>query len=44
VDAFQAQGLSVFGPTQAASQLEGSKAFCKDFLDRNNIPTAFYGV
>ena len=44
VDAFQAQGLSVFGPTQAASQLEGSKAFCKDFLDRNNIPTAFYDV
>ncbi|CAC9449767.1 phosphoribosylamine--glycine ligase [bacterium endosymbiont of Bathymodiolus sp. 5 South] len=44
VDAFQAQGLSVFGPTQAAAQLEGSKAFCKDFLDRNNIPTAFYGV
>lgn len=44
VDAFQAQGLSVFGPTQNASQLEGSKAFCKDFLDRNNIPTAFYDV
>lgn len=44
VDAFQAQGLSVFGPTQSASQLEGSKAFCKDFLDRNNIPTAFYDV
>ncbi len=44
VDAFQTQCLSVFGPTQAASQLEGSKAFCKDFLDRNNIPTAFYGV
>ncbi len=44
VDAFQAQGLNVFGPTQAASQLEGSKAFCKDFLDRNHIPTAFYEV
>ncbi len=44
VDAFQAQDLNVFGPTQNASQLEGSKAFCKDFLDRNNIPTAFYGV
>ncbi|CAC9610442.1 Phosphoribosylamine--glycine ligase (EC 6.3.4.13) [uncultured Gammaproteobacteria bacterium] len=44
VDAFQAEGLAIFGPTQAASQLEGSKAFCKDFLDRNNIPTAFYDV
>ncbi|SMN12813.1 Phosphoribosylamine--glycine ligase [Bathymodiolus heckerae thiotrophic gill symbiont] len=44
VDAFQAQNLAIFGPTQAASQLEGSKAFCKDFLDRNNIPTAFYDV
>lgn len=40
VDMFQTQGLS----TQNASQLEGSKAFCKDFLDRNNIPTDFYGV
>lgn len=44
VDAFQAQGLAIFGPTKAASQLEGSKAFCKDFLDRNHIPTAFYAV
>lgn len=44
VDAFQAQGLAIFGPTKAASQLEGSKAFCKDFLSRNNIPTAFYNV
>ena len=44
VDAFQAEGLAIFGPTQAASQLEGSKAFCKDFIDRNNIPTAFYDV
>jgi len=44
VDSFQAQGLAIFGPTQDASQLEGSKAFCKDFLDRNNIPTAFYDV
>ncbi len=44
VDRFQAQGLAIFGPTQAASQLEGSKAFCKDFLDRNNIPTAYYDV
>ncbi|BAS67099.1 phosphoribosylamine--glycine ligase [Bathymodiolus septemdierum thioautotrophic gill symbiont] len=44
VDAFQAQGLAIFGPTEAASQLEGSKAFCKDFLERNNIPTAYYDV
>ncbi len=44
VDRFQEQGLAIFGPTQGAAQLEGSKAFCKDFLDRNNIPTAFYDV
>ena len=44
VDRFQAEGLAIFGPTQDASQLEGSKAFCKDFLDRNNIPTAYYDV
>ena len=44
VDDFQAQGLAIFGPTQLAAQLEGSKAFCKDFLYRNKIPTAFYQV
>ena len=44
VDRFKAEGLNIFGPSQAASQLEGSKAFCKDFLYRNNIPTAFYDV
>jgi len=44
VDFFEAQGLAVFGPTQAAAQLEGSKAFAKDFLARHEIPTAFYGV
>jgi len=44
VDRFQAEGLAIFGPTGRASQLEGSKAFCKDFLDRNNIPTAYYDV
>lgn len=44
VDAFQMQGLAIFGPTQAASQLEGSKEFCKNFLKRNNIPTAYYSV
>ena len=44
VDDFRAQGLAIFGPTQLAAQLEGSKAFCKDFLYRNKIPTAFYQV
>lgn len=44
VDAFEEAGLTVFGPTKAAAQLEGSKAFTKDFLARHNIPTAFYGV
>ena len=43
VDAFQAAGLRCFGPTQAAAQLEGSKAFTKDFLARHQIPTAAYG-
>jgi phosphoribosylamine--glycine ligase len=42
VDAFTAQGLKIFGPTQAAAQLEGSKAFSKDFLARQQIPTAEY--
>jgi phosphoribosylamine--glycine ligase len=42
VDAFQDAGLACFGPTKAAAQLEGSKAFTKDFLDRHNIPTAWY--
>ncbi|MES9900339.1 MAG: phosphoribosylamine--glycine ligase [Sedimenticola sp.] len=43
VDAFTAAGLKCFGPTQGAAQLEGSKAFTKDFLARHNIPTAAYG-
>ncbi len=42
VDAFQAQGLAIFGPSAKAAQLEGSKAFTKDFLARHNIPTAAY--
>ncbi|WP_136487169.1 phosphoribosylamine--glycine ligase [Vibrio sp. H11] len=42
VDAFRAAGLPIFGPTEAAAQLEGSKAFTKDFLARHNIPTAAY--
>jgi phosphoribosylamine--glycine ligase len=42
VDAFQAEGLTIFGPSAKASQLEGSKAFTKDFLARNDIPTGWY--
>ncbi|MBT0725500.1 phosphoribosylamine--glycine ligase [Rosenbergiella sp. S61] len=42
VDAFQREGLTIFGPTQAAAQLEGSKSFTKDFLERHQIPTADY--
>ena len=44
VDAFRAEGLAIFGPTQAAAQLESSKAFAKDFMARHGIPTAFYGT
>ena len=43
VDLFMAAGLRCFGPTKAAAQLEGSKAFAKDFLARHQIPTAAYG-
>jgi len=42
VDAFQAAGLKCFGPSQACAQLEGSKAFTKEFLRRHGIPTAAY--
>lgn len=42
VDTFRTANLAIFGPTQAAAQLEGSKAFTKDFLARHNIPTANY--
>jgi phosphoribosylamine--glycine ligase len=42
VDKFTANGLRCFGPTKGAAQLEGSKAFTKDFLARHNIPTAAY--
>ncbi|MDR2243657.1 phosphoribosylamine--glycine ligase [Providencia sp. PROV188] len=42
VDAFKQAGLTIFGPTQGAAQLEGSKAFTKDFLARHKIPTAAY--
>ena len=43
VDEFSAAGLKAFGPSKAAAQLEGSKAFTKDFLARHNIPTGSYG-
>jgi phosphoribosylamine--glycine ligase len=42
VDLFTAHGLKIFGPTQAAAQLEGSKAFTKDFLARHHIPSGAY--
>jgi phosphoribosylamine--glycine ligase len=44
VDAFEAAGLRCFGPHRVAAQLEGSKAFTKDFLARHGIPTASFGV
>ncbi len=43
VDRFTAAGLACFGPSAAAAQLEGSKAFAKDFMARHGIPTAAYG-
>ncbi|PHS72359.1 MAG: phosphoribosylamine--glycine ligase [Cycloclasticus sp.] len=42
VDTFTENNLRCFGPSKAAAQLEGSKAYCKDFLARHNIPTADY--
>ena len=44
VDDFRAHGLRVFGPTQAAAQLESSKAFSKAFMQRHGIPTAHFAV
>ncbi|SDM01786.1 phosphoribosylamine--glycine ligase [Franzmannia pantelleriensis] len=44
VDRFQAAGLTIFGPTRAAAQLEGSKSFTKDFLARHAIPSADYAT
>ncbi len=44
VDLFRENGMAIFGPTKKAAQLEGSKAFAKDFMKRNRIPTAAYGV
>ncbi len=44
VDLFRARGLRIFGPTRAAAQLESSKAFAKDFMQRHGIPTAHYAT
>lgn len=44
VDAFRVAGLKIFGPTQAAAQLESSKDFAKSFMLRHNIPTAAYAT
>jgi len=44
VDVFRARGLRVFGPNQAAAQLESSKAFAKEFMRRHAIPTADYAT
>ena len=42
VDAFEKEGLKIFGPNKKCAQLEGSKAFSKDFMIRHNLPTAKY--
>ncbi len=44
VDLFRARGLRIFGPTRGAAQLESSKAFAKDFMQRHGIPTALYAT
>ena len=44
VDAFQAAGLAIFGPSKAAAQLEASKAYAKEFMCANDIPTGEYGA
>ncbi|MFN8837650.1 MAG: phosphoribosylamine--glycine ligase, partial [Burkholderiales bacterium] len=44
VDVFRVRGLRIFGPTQAAAQLESSKAFAKAFMQRHGIPTAHYAT
>ncbi|MFN2382192.1 MAG: phosphoribosylamine--glycine ligase [Guyparkeria sp.] len=44
VDTFRDAGLPIFGPARDAAQLEGSKAFAKDFMERHGIPTATYRV
>jgi phosphoribosylamine---glycine ligase len=42
VDAFEAQGLAIFGPTKAAALIEGSKSYAKEIMKKYNIPTAAY--
>jgi phosphoribosylamine---glycine ligase len=44
VDALRAEGIAAFGPNQKAAQLEGSKAYAKDFMERHGIPTAASGT
>ncbi len=44
VDAFQAEGLRIFGPNKAAAELEASKVFCKELLRNADVPTADYQV
>jgi phosphoribosylamine--glycine ligase len=44
VDQFQAEGLPIFGPTQAAARIESSKAFAKAFMQRHDIPTAAFAT
>jgi phosphoribosylamine--glycine ligase len=44
VDAFTARGWRIFGPSQAATQLESSKSFAKEFLQRHHIPTAHFAI
>lgn len=44
VDLFESRGLRIFGPNRAAAQLEGSKAFAKEILQDNHIPTAAFGT
>ena len=44
VDEFRKNGLKIFGPSKAASEIESSKAFAKDFMHRFNIPTASYKI
>ena len=43
-DLFESHGLKVFGPSQKAAFIEGSKAFSKDLMKKHNVPTAAYGV
>ena len=44
VDEFQSHGWPIFGPTRAAAQLESSKSFAKEFMQRHRIPTAHYAI